>query len=333
MDEQVEFVAQLLEQELNDPFSVFWYEWYTDIEACPESAMACANNNGDVFTNWDSMAHELVHAVANELNPHAPPVFAEGLAVVLEGTTLPNLGSPTPDVTVHETLSSLSYVRVGHFTRWLVDTYGIDALLTAYEAARWSNDLAKRQDEAFKLAYGKGWNELLEEHERDAPDYFRGLGPFEICATDDVLPWDGNRWEHTVVVDCASDSTIARLGNINEPEMWRRVAVEIPKTGWYRFEFSSEFAAVAAQINACMASDSAMEAELPVLDDWTVETVWGDRRTLGLFGWVGWPAEFGPFMPGHPDVRVWFEPGKYIICVGAKGVDPVDISVSIWPEP
>ncbi len=332
MDEQVEFVAQVLEHELNGPFSVSWYEWYTDIEACSESAMACTKNNGNVYTNWDSMAHELVHAVANEVNPDAPPVFAEGLAVMLEGVTL---GTPfaLSEVIAHENVSSVDYEGLGHFTRWLIDTYGIDAYLTAYEAAEWSDDIASSQNEAFRLAYGKEWSELVAEHKRDAPDYFRGLGPFEICATDDVLPWNGERWEHTITVDCASDSTIARLGNLNQPEMWRRVAIEIPETGRYRFEFNSEYSAVAAQINACMSSDSAMEGDLPLLDDWTVDTVWGEKRRFGLFQWVGWPANLGPFMPGHAAIGVWFEPGKYIIWVGAKGVDPADISVSIWPEP
>ncbi len=321
LDEQVEFVEQYLNVEIEAPIRVSWYYSSMDLEGCENPVAGCWNGY-DVRSNWEALNHELVHAVVgSSWNVAASPMFSEGLAVALEGEDLKSSKSNLEFTLAQEDLSTTNYETSGHFIRWLIEVYGISKFESAYSKADRGTSVEKIQVRALESTYGMSVDDLFAQYKDESPEYYRGLGPFS-CGSN-PLPWDGARWEHSFDLDCSEDHTLGRYGNLSTGEIWRRASVEIPSEGLYTIRVFGG----AATLVHCLNEDTNT-----VVDPGEhVRKSWDDGRGHGLFPWGGW--EDALYEPGVE----WFvslTPGYYVVWVGAQGVEPREVSVAIEaPDP
>lgn len=205
---------------------------------CPSEARCIYEHR--VYSDRALDLHELVHATrAEALGQPLPGItyFEEGLAVLYDTETRTEATS----LDVYEGLESISdlngymsaghYGVAGHFTRFLVDTYGMEdhaGFVEAQESVRTVADV----EQTFEDVLGESLPSVVDEYRAEYPlcsDLARTRHLLE-CAQPPVVPDAGSiRVEYELACD---DPEV--LGPV-EGRMWRSFTIEVAEPGRVRF--------------------------------------------------------------------------------------------------
>jgi hypothetical protein len=229
-----ERVVTTLEQQLGtrvrEPIEVYLWD---DPSSFPESGWCAEWNglgcykNGAVFASFLSIEHELVHAVIDTF-ARPTPFWNEGAAEALSfkrtyfGNTAPvdNLDLDPP---------WLRYSTAGHFSRWLIETYGLDLyrkLLRTRGSSR----------AAFESTYDMSVEAAQELYFAQAPHAYGASRCPHLN-----LPQTGDlEWSETINVDCSSADT---WGDSRAIGVFR--VLTISERGFYELTTSAEVGAIA----------------------------------------------------------------------------------------
>jgi len=109
---------------LNDPEAIS--------QACDLSGVVGCWNGTVIYSETNSVAHELVHAWSMSANPDPLPVLREGLAVRMSGPVSRPNGTYTVSGLLGETVTPFEYYQASHFVAWMIDTYGTDRFMDIY---------------------------------------------------------------------------------------------------------------------------------------------------------------------------------------------------------
>ncbi|HET6585392.1 MAG TPA: hypothetical protein VFG69_18165 [Nannocystaceae bacterium] len=228
IDEQVARVEELLGVERPEPVSIFLgVGGVDDFCSDPENQLACYRHDLDwIFGPWQALDHELVHAVARDIQ--FPSLFwSEGTAEMLSRATQKSLTSVlTPDLFAATEL--INYVTPAHFSRFVVETYGWDAF----------NRIIR--GESIEDVLGMSALEATQRYEEEAPYSYPRLDP---CPYAPLASVGEGRWQETVAFTCESPdaSSFEFLGGSTEwgPVLLRSLELE---AGDYEFEFDGVLA-------------------------------------------------------------------------------------------
>ncbi len=285
-------------------------------ENCPPGSNGCADRvgGGSVWTDYDSLPHELVHALV--VTPGSEvPFIEEGLAEALAG------GAWIADVSEVDDLESITlaewlvasrpdadtsavgryYALAGHFVKWLIDEYGIEALLAWRTMIPDGDDIAAIES-SFEEVYGVSLGEVEAQWKSLAPTRIQvGQG----ACTGAPLPWvSGDSWQATLDLDCGDEHTLGPLGfgDAVAPGMIRRVLVDVVRPGEYRLS---------------------TDASRPV------------RASISSCGcWEGWSitGTSVDVPSGDTEQIVELNECRYLVSVISEGVAPASIQLELQPE-
>lgn len=204
-----------------------------DLSAAPcETLGACAQAQQNViYSNRIPHEHEIVHVELDTQD--APPVLSEGAAEAF-GTDQPPI-ELTHDV-VEQLLSDIGtipharYPAAGRFTRFLIDTYGVDAWM---EVVRASPEPAAREgiERAMLDVVGEDVTDVLAAFEQ-APACSTAEWRFYDyeCGAHPLTAWvDADHWEAEVDVACEDEEAIGP----QQGRWWTVHALEITEPGTY----------------------------------------------------------------------------------------------------
>lgn len=218
LDAHVEELEQLTGLRRSEPIDIY----LGTPEACDEGDRACYRPDLDViFSPWQSIRHELAHAVERQEIDFASDFWSEGFAVVGAGASSTESLFETLSV---DDLSGerelINYAATGHFARYLVETRGWQAYRAILE-------------DGIEDALGQSPQSLVDEYEREAPAAYppRHPCPYPVLQPDDT------GWTETFSFSCETpDATqyenLAASGT-RGAAMVRSVVLE---AGTYTFE-------------------------------------------------------------------------------------------------
>lgn len=211
---QVLRVAAALKLDVPYPITVYFGQSAVDEHCTPRPDFnlgGCTGSAGDetyIAALHPSVYHELVHAVRRTNGIRGPSFFEEGIAVVLGGfrpypiTVMPDPASLPPDQGPHALATSAvsqipseSYGVAGHFTAWLIATYGQDTV------AAFLNDpaLADTTEDVFTAHFGLPLADAEQAWRANSePEYTFG----QVCDPDRALAWDGDTIEYSAQLAC-----------------------------------------------------------------------------------------------------------------------------------
>ena len=168
----------------------------------------------EVASEAPSVSHEIVHAVRRTNNIRGPSFFEEGIAVVLGGVRpyvrtinldAASLGPQQgPEALAHypePNIRSDDYGVAGHFTAWLLATYGQEVVVAFLNDPR----LAETVDDAFLEHFGLTLAEA-EQAWRATAAFVYTFG--EACDPDRALAWSGDTLEYTAELACEAPHVI-----------------------------------------------------------------------------------------------------------------------------
>ncbi len=218
---------------------------------CPNGASGCA---GDKRVKAPTIIHfhELSHAVDQAYLPYRSSPLAEGFATIHRGPTAAGFelgehaGHDAPEhwgdivqIFVDQPAYAAQFGRVGHFTTFLVDRYGIGAV----------NDLSARVGEDASLVdWRRELNQTLGDPFGDVMDHYANYQP---CTTDQfrskiwecagevdfTLSPDSESFEVPVDLGCSDPRAIGVDGG--SLKTYRRFTVEgVATAAYYRFELA-----------------------------------------------------------------------------------------------
>ncbi|WAS95393.1 hypothetical protein [Nannocystis punicea] len=216
-----------------------------DISVCSPAAHACylADPNTsylESLADFDlplaTLRHELVHAITWEAWGPSVSFFAEGIAAALEGPVLVSAPIPVGDQ-LTLTTGTLDYGAAALFTRFLIDTRGLDAFRRMYQGARsWSEDDIRA---LFLEVYGESLAELEAEYL---------ASPLGCTYAVDLCEAEGAErvadvWSHSFVVSCDDPGYVG----VRDPSpqvlftgMWTSMPLRVERAGRYRLRSSGK---------------------------------------------------------------------------------------------
>jgi len=214
IDRHIEAVANILDVE-PEPIEIYWHE------RSPNSGRAAAYfDHAAIVTFHQTLLHELVHAVSIPTLGRSDKMFIEGIANAYEeGNTLLKSNEGF-DVSAALGLGSRGS---GHFTRWLLETYGADAFKALFDTPTPSTEEILERMES---AYGMTFDELEAEFFATAPAWYPEIG---TCDGLDRYAWpeDSDRFRYENVADCAAPNAFGHMGDEDEPYFMAFV-LEVP---------------------------------------------------------------------------------------------------------
>lgn len=226
IDAQVARVEEFLAVKRTEPVSIYLGgvdEFCSD----PESLRACYRGDIDwIFTDWASLDHEIVHAVARHID--FPSLFwSEGTATLLSAWSHKDRSAAlTPALLDAPNLTN--YVSVAHFSHYIVETYGRESF----------NRIIR--GEPLEQVLGMSATEATERYEDEVPYAYPSLNP---CPYPPLPSVGEGQWEETVAFDCDSPdtSTFEFTGHSNSiaPVLLRSVSLD---AGEYEFDFDGAIA-------------------------------------------------------------------------------------------
>jgi len=188
VDAQVEHVESRLGIPRDSPVTIYLVPFSVVEEVCGSDVFGCYRNADDaIYSTWYSVEHELVHAVAKELE-FSSLFWSEGAAVLLSDSTLYDDRTTLRPVDL-EADSLSTYRTAGHFSRFLVETRGWDAYRQIIRG------------EAPEVVYGESAFELTAEYEREAPYAYPPLDP---CPHPRIPQVDERTWRVRMNFSCES---------------------------------------------------------------------------------------------------------------------------------
>ncbi|MEM9454555.1 MAG: hypothetical protein AAGF11_10275 [Myxococcota bacterium] len=186
-------IQDVLDVSVHEPIPVFVYDRISDYERsiegrCRSGSSGCFSN-GEVHTLWQSLEHELVHAVARPAG--FPAVFwDEGIAEALsdrnergEADIMSSLELPPGELP--------SYRTAGHFVRWLLEEYGPEGIRRI------------AREEAFSQAYGFELSDAIDDYEANAPWSYPHWNP---CSGELLSSTGPDTWVVDIEINCADRS-------------------------------------------------------------------------------------------------------------------------------
>lgn len=187
IDRRVAFIEEHLNVRRDDPVEIYILDF--DALPCGSDSYACYSNEHDqIYTTWDSLDHELVHAVTREIA--YPSLFwDEGAAELLSGKTT---RKDTRIVLTPEALDAqelTTYLSAAHFSRFLVETRGWEAYGRIVRG------------EPFDAVFGESAAALTEEYEREAPFAYPPIDP---CPFPRLRQVDDGSWRESFDIACDS---------------------------------------------------------------------------------------------------------------------------------
>jgi hypothetical protein len=199
-----ELVVTTLEERLGttvtEPVTV--YLWDENPGWCTSEYASGCFRDGVVYGDALSVDHELVHAViATFASPAA--LWNEGAAEALQSDRTLR-GSSTPVANLDRTTLEVDYLTAGHFSRWLVETRGIEtyrSLLRAGGSAR----------VAFEDTYAMTIEDAQAQYLSEAPYSY---GALIGCEHPELPQVDALTWSDTLEVDCANADVHATTGGL-----------------------------------------------------------------------------------------------------------------------
>ncbi|MDC0719894.1 hypothetical protein [Nannocystis bainbridge] len=213
-----------------------------DISLCPPTAQACYL--GDPNTSYlqslanfglplTTLRHELVHAMTWEAWGPSISFFAEGIAAALQGPVL--VGAPLPvgdQLTL--TTGTLDYGAVAQFTRFLIDTRGVDAFRRMYQGAQtWSEDDIRA---LFLEVYGESLAELEAEYLATPLGCTYAVDLCDAGSAERVA----DVWAHSFVVSCDDPGYVGvrDSSQVFFTGMWTAMTLRVERAGRYRLRSS-----------------------------------------------------------------------------------------------
>lgn len=211
------------------------FNWVNDddLMAVPCSTLgACAAPAQNViYSNRVPHEHEIVHVELDTQD--APPLLSEGAAEAF-GTGQPPI-ELTHDV-VEQLLAEIGtipherYPAAGRFTRFLIDTYGLDAWM---EIVRASPEEAAREgiERAFLEVLGEPVIDVLADFEASPACSTAQWRYYDYeCTAHPLTDWvDEGLWEATVDLSCDDPEAIGPQSD----EFWTVQAFEVTEPGLY----------------------------------------------------------------------------------------------------
>ncbi|MEM9455126.1 MAG: hypothetical protein AAGF11_13175 [Myxococcota bacterium] len=223
IEETMAHVEDNLDVQVQSPIEITLWSRYADVaDHCWEGALGCYRD-GEIHTLWYGLEHEIVHAVAGPLG-RPEPLWIEGIAEALSGRTHDgevDVGS----LVGLEDGRDVEYSTAGHFTRWLLEEYGVEGI----------RDLAR--ESSFEDTYGMELGDAGADYETNAPWSYPHWNP---CRGERLDPTLEGEWVHDIVVDCddpwssaeyESGPTVLRTIDIEDPGTYRLFVTGVRMVG------------------------------------------------------------------------------------------------------
>ena len=253
---------------------------------CADDTARACHNDGAVYSDLDSLEHELVHAVVATMGDPAP-FWSEGTAVALESErTLFGLVAPLDDLDAKDSFA-VNYRSAGHFSRWLQETHGLQRyreLLRAKGSAR----------EVFEQTYDFSLADAQAQFYAEAPYSY---GVLVACEHPELEQSGDLSWSETFDVDCdAADihSTERGMGAFR--------VLTITQRGHYAFSTTAQLGTLAR----CDDED----LDLPIANG---DPAYGDISPIDeafihqyVQGFAGDESVIYDLVPGRYEVAVGF---------------------------
>lgn len=292
---------QLLATTVNQAVEVYLWnhlESTTSPGWCSSSSANGCFEDGIVYADHSSIDHELVHAVVATF---AEPTrfWNEGAAEALQSAPTV-FGSSAPVDNLDLVAPQLSYSTAGHFSRWLLETYGLDRyreLLRAPGSSR----------EAFESTYGMSVEDAQEQYLAEAPHSY---GALLSCDHPDLPQTGEHRWSEAVEVDCSSPDVRSVPTGMG---VYR--VLTISERGFYELSTTAE----AGVIKSCYDE----ERKTPISHG---DPDYGDVPPAS-----GGFAQLFAGEGGKPVLEL--VPGRYEIAVGHAGHEPRSAELEVRAAP
>ena len=218
----------------------------------------------------------------------------------------------TPIANLDLTPPELSYATAGHFSRWLLETHGLDryrALLQAKGNAR----------KAFENTYDMTMEAAQAQYLAEAPYSY---GALIVCEHPDLAQVGVNAWSETLDVDCNSaDVRSSPLG------MGAHRVLTITERGNYAFSTSAQ----SGVISRCDDEDLDLA---PTADEPDYGGLYGDVPPI-TYNFI---YQYAQAFAGDGEVTVLdLTPGQYDVAMGSMGheahIAKIDVSLAANPSP
>jgi hypothetical protein len=211
------------------------FNWVDDEDLvdvpCSTLGACAASQENVIYSTRVPHEHEIVHVELDMQN--APPVLSEGAAEAF-GTDQSPI-ELTHDV-VEQLLAEIGtiplerYPAAGRFTRYLIDTYGLDAWI---EIVRASPEEAARFgiERAFLDVLGERVTDVLADFETSPACSTAQWRYYDYeCGAHPLTDWvDASRWEASVDLSCDDEAAIGP----QDDAFWTVQAFEIEEPGTY----------------------------------------------------------------------------------------------------
>jgi hypothetical protein len=235
------YVAKLTDTLGFDPSTQIDYQWMSPAffaDKCAPDAESCTVSGVARSQDLPQM-HEIVHAVAYQNIGVCPSVLEEGLAVYFGDPRYATLGAdeldnPTPlrgeieAMLTAAPIDQAEYSRAGHFVSFLVEKYGIEAVVELCAALHFEST---RQDweRASEAVLEVSVDELLAIYAKyptcTTQQYRARL--MECSGEIDHVIAPGTTTEFTVDMDCGDEHVIGPIGG-DQMLVIQRIEVEQP---------------------------------------------------------------------------------------------------------
>lgn len=213
IEQAIMHAREILDVAPSDLIPIHIYDRYADVDAsCPSGASGCYSE-GEVHSLWQSVEHEIVHAVDAPLGS-VPLFWNEGIAEAISGRTSRGATDIASNLEITES-GELDYRSAGHFVRWLLEVHG------AAELRR----LAR--GESFSEAYGLDLDVAIADYETDAPWSYPHWNP---CRGERIAPVSPGSWVSRIEIDCDAASSTTR----NSWGVGATRTIDIEEPGTYR---------------------------------------------------------------------------------------------------
>jgi hypothetical protein len=182
IERAVAHAEDVLAAPIGEPIRVYLYDH--GLTRCISGAAGCLID-GEIHTLWQSIDHEIVHAVAQPLG-RPRSFWSEGMAEAISNRT--QRGSTDVEANLELTPGSLDYHTAGHFVRWLMEEHGEQGMRPLAEG------------ESLPSAFGVSLSEAIADYEANAPWSYPRWNP---CPGDELAPIQPNRWLTTIDASCS----------------------------------------------------------------------------------------------------------------------------------
>ncbi len=252
------------------------YRWYSpelfEVDhPCMTGATGCAGSNG-VFSRLMPSEHEVVHLVAHHLVA-CPSIISEGLAEYYGMTSkTPTSTDVTPLISQSEqgTIESDGYPLAGAFVAYLVDTFGLNAVMNSCEITG-PYPSVESFSTAAQQAFAVPFDQVLLDFAETNCTYAEYRAKHFECGGDPDLVVDDAPSQINLEIDCNSVSTIGPRTD----EIWTLSLVRVLQSGTYLAEvmvLTGDYNGVRVELNQCVGCSDSPRTHQLVAEDASIVT-------------------------------------------------------------